>query len=393
VLEDDANSEGNARATVHAVVRERMMDATLRLLLVAGLLQLPAALAGTGFGPLLLVPLPFVLQYAACLYLVRRGRSSWAAGLFVVTTLAALPVLLGLTHGANGYGAPFVLVSALISVSWLPPRPAVLSVLAHFAVLAASPWWEGMLGSVLPPGSLPVTDGGLLVTWGLATTLSVLLVGGAVDTLLAARREADARLSESNAALEAARASSARKARFLATMSHELRTPLTAILGYAGILRDDAIRGESDLQCIEAAGGQLLVLVEDLLELSRAESTRETRRDEVDVGDVLRECQDRVRLVVHGVDPIGVITDRAQLRRVLRNLVGHVATPGEVANVYLRPTPETLQLELACSGRHRPSLPEAGVAYAVSQRLARTLGATIRPTTLGAVVVLPRVAS
>jgi signal transduction histidine kinase len=67
------------------------------------------------------------------------------------------------------------------------------------------------------------------------------------------------------------------KADFVASMSHELRTPLNAVLGYSQILLEDADEeGEkefaSDVQRIHDAGGNLLRLIDDILDFSKLEA-------------------------------------------------------------------------------------------------------------------------
>jgi PAS domain S-box-containing protein len=67
------------------------------------------------------------------------------------------------------------------------------------------------------------------------------------------------------------------KSEFLSNMSHELRTPMHAILGYSEICTDAVREGETgDLEiCLEnitKAGGRLLSLLDDLLDLSKMEA-------------------------------------------------------------------------------------------------------------------------
>jgi PAS domain S-box-containing protein len=76
---------------------------------------------------------------------------------------------------------------------------------------------------------------------------------------------------------EALEASSKAKTEFLSRMSHELRTPLNAVIGFSTLLRLDTVKPLSTqqlerVQHIENAGGHLLALVNDVLDLSRIES-------------------------------------------------------------------------------------------------------------------------
>jgi signal transduction histidine kinase/HAMP domain-containing protein len=78
-------------------------------------------------------------------------------------------------------------------------------------------------------------------------------------------------------AKEAAEEANRTKSQFLANMSHELRTPLNAIIGYSEMLQEEAEDlGQDeftpDLQKINAAGKHLLVLINDILDLSKIEA-------------------------------------------------------------------------------------------------------------------------
>jgi PAS domain S-box-containing protein len=78
-------------------------------------------------------------------------------------------------------------------------------------------------------------------------------------------------------AKEQAEIASRSKSTFLANMSHELRTPLTSIIGYSDLLKALAeVRGYEeilpDLDRIGAAGGHLLALISDILDLSKIEA-------------------------------------------------------------------------------------------------------------------------
>ena len=75
---------------------------------------------------------------------------------------------------------------------------------------------------------------------------------------------------------EALRASKV-KSDFLTNMSHELRTPLNAIMGYAELLQEDAVEMGlqafvDDLNKIHGGGQHLLLLINNILDLSKIES-------------------------------------------------------------------------------------------------------------------------
>ncbi|WP_257286141.1 PAS domain S-box protein, partial [Endozoicomonas sp. SESOKO1] len=76
-------------------------------------------------------------------------------------------------------------------------------------------------------------------------------------------------------ARDKAQAASDAKTQFLSNMSHELRTPLNGILGYAQLLMAQSNitpEQQDQLQGIQASGQHLLTLINDILDLSKAES-------------------------------------------------------------------------------------------------------------------------
>lgn len=69
------------------------------------------------------------------------------------------------------------------------------------------------------------------------------------------------------------------KSTFLFNMSHDIRTPMNAILGYADLLNindSDRERQESYIHNIRTAGEYLLELINEVLEMSRIESGKES---------------------------------------------------------------------------------------------------------------------
>lgn len=121
------------------------------------------------------------------------------------------------------------------------------------------------------------------------------LGGGWVSTIVDITR-AQASAAELRQAKEVAEAANKAKSRFLATMSHELRTPLNAIIGFSdALLRDTAVFTVSDIAeyggQINAAGKQLLALINTILDVARIETGRfEPGNEWVDVAKVLRQA-------------------------------------------------------------------------------------------------------
>ena len=108
--------------------------------------------------------------------------------------------------------------------------------------------------------------------------LGVIVTALPVSTSMSERRRLVERLERRTVAAHEARLraeeADAAKSRFLALMSHEMRTPLNSVAGYAEVL---ARRADLDpvalehLGHIQRSGDALLLLVEDVLEISRGD--------------------------------------------------------------------------------------------------------------------------
>ncbi|GEM_PF-5286405 len=182
---------------------------------------------------------------------------------------------------------------------------------------------------------------------GIVATVGIMLALIAVLTVLALRHLsyyvnlAEARL-EATRAVEAqvrAEAMTQAKSRFLANMSHELRTPLNAIIGFSEII-ETAILGPLQQRYreyahdIRAAGAHLLEIVNDILDLSKAEANAlKVGREPLDMVAIVHDVERIVRdqAAQAGVafdirlanDLPPVIGDRTRLRQILINLVSN----------------------------------------------------------------------
>ncbi len=165
----------------------------------------------------------------------------------------------------------------------------------------------------------------------------------AVESLNAALRRQARALAERQHELEQKNelvaAADRSKSEFIANMSHELRTPLNSIRGFCRLLLDpdrnisDGDRREF-LDIIDRNGRELLALIDDILDLAKADAGHlSAERSRVDLVELAREIASEldplarekgitIEVVVEGEAP-SLETDDAKLRRILRNLVAN----------------------------------------------------------------------
>jgi len=128
------------------------------------------------------------------------------------------------------------------------------------------------------------------------------------------------------------------KTEFVSVVSHELRTPLTSIMGFAQTLSGDSDtisaeeRGEF-LGIIEQESNRLLVMINDLLDMSRMEAGRPlpVNYTEVDVQELARHVVrfQSVTTTAHRFqfefpeDGVSIVADPDKVEQVLTNLVSN----------------------------------------------------------------------
>lgn len=158
-----------------------------------------------------------------------------------------------------------------------------------------------------------------------------------IQTLL--RDVTDRRMMEEEllAARNSAETASEAKSRFLATVSHEIRTPLNGILGMAALLRDTRLSPEQAAyaDALKTSGETLLLLIDELLDFSRAEAGRLAIHPAPCALEPL--CEQVVELLApraqaKGLEialtispsvPDEVTVDASRLRQILYNLAGN----------------------------------------------------------------------
>ncbi len=138
----------------------------------------------------------------------------------------------------------------------------------------------------------------------------IMALTSAFNGMLQEIGERDAQLKKQYVELERAKdeaeAASRAKSQFLANISHELRTPLNAIIGFSSILMNQLFGPLGDSKYMEysrdinESGAHLLDIINDILDLSKAEAGRLTLNlEEVQVQKAIAKC-------------VTLMTDRAE---------------------------------------------------------------------------------
>ncbi|MEO8800954.1 MAG: ATP-binding protein, partial [Polyangiaceae bacterium] len=205
------------------------------------------------------------------------------------------------------------------------------------------------------------------------------------------------------------------KSEFLTSMSHELRTPLSAIIGFADLLTTSprenmSPRAKESVERIKRNGEHLLLLINDVLDLAKADAGRiDVRNAPVSLAQLCRASVAEVESLRGSKDlrlvadvPEGsaeTMTDAQRVRQILLNLLANAikfTDRGEVV-LTLRFTADRAMLSVRDTGLGiaTASMSElfkeftqleagdgrrfagTGVGLALSRRLARALGGDI----------------
>lgn len=139
------------------------------------------------------------------------------------------------------------------------------------------------------------------------------------------------------AALEKAEESDRLKSAFLANVSHEIRTPMNGIMGFARLLKQKELSGETQnqyLDVIEKSGQRMLNIINDLIDISKIESNQmEVNLTKTNINEVIKfilvffepECKNN-DILLRAYSPLEdkdaiIHTDRDKLEAILTNLL------------------------------------------------------------------------
>jgi signal transduction histidine kinase len=163
------------------------------------------------------------------------------------------------------------------------------------------------------------------------------------------------RIVQREAAREQAEAANRAKSAFLATVSHELRTPLDAIIGFSEMMQSEVL-GElpnaayrAYVADIRNSGSHLLGVIDDILDLSKAEAGQLDLNESVfDLRGTVRSAVQSMNARIRAADLTQKVefppelpllrADELKIRQVLSNLIGNA----------IKFTPPGGSVELSC---------------------------------------------
>jgi signal transduction histidine kinase/CheY-like chemotaxis protein len=140
------------------------------------------------------------------------------------------------------------------------------------------------------------------------------------------------------------------KTLFLANMSHEIRTPMNAILGFSELLQGDLRepKHREYLQSIRSSADSLLLLINDILDMSKIEAgVMELHAEPTDLREICDfilklfsepAAKKGLKLECHAAEnlPHALLLDRIRLRQILINLVGNAVKFTDKGGVEVR---------------------------------------------------------
>ncbi|MBE9009051.1 response regulator, partial [Pseudanabaenaceae cyanobacterium LEGE 13415] len=190
------------------------------------------------------------------------------------------------------------------------------------------------------------------------------IIGAATEITTLKQAEEELRCAK-----ETAESANKAKSIFLSNMSHELRTPLNVILGFAQLLsygNSLTPHQQQYLDAISRSGEHLLMLINDVLEMSKIEAGRiRFNETDVDLHAVIRTLQQMflfkaeskgLQLIVEQRSdlPQYIRTDESKLRQVLVNLLGNAVkftqTGAIVLSVQWQPDTATFHFAVSDTG-------------------------------------------
>lgn len=159
-------------------------------------------------------------------------------------------------------------------------------------------------------------------------------------------------------ALEKSKEATKAKSMFLANMSHEIRTPLNGIIVASDLLRTSNLQGQEKefSQIIHSSSRSLLSIVNDVLDLSKAEANKiEIEQAQFSLEKLVKDIvktfgyqafEKRIDFYadVHPELKAFYIGDELRIKQVLNNLLGNAIKFCQEGHIFLKVEPANQQL-------------------------------------------------
>ncbi|MEO3435059.1 ATP-binding protein [Inquilinus sp. CAU 1745] len=184
-------------------------------------------------------------------------------------------------------------------------------------------------------------------------------IGTSLQLMTLVAEQASRRSAALEEARHAAEAANRAKSAFLANLSHELRTPLNAVIGFSEVLEGQYMgplghpRYQEYVGDIRSSGQHLLNLINDLLDLAKAEADKLVLEEQaVDLREIARSClrlmndqaiRQKVALEA-AIPPVlpSLVADPGKLKQMILNLLSNA--------VKFTPPEGRVQLSIASEG-------------------------------------------